>query len=424
MATNKIESENNYFYYLGILGVNCFKDYQFLHLCDKKGDFYPWTIILGDNGTGKTTLLRILDRMQPSSLAKTNEGYFPLLWSYNKFLHEKLVEIKLNLKKSEDNKFFKFEKNENDDNGVVALNGNNKFPFIISYGASRRMSKTPTLSRNEEGNLKFTSLFDENLNLINVEEWLLQKYTKSILSETKTKNKFEKEYRIVKSMLVNFLPDVKDVRVKSVNEKNSELVIEVDTDLGWVNLRDLSFGYQTITALLVDIASKMIEQYPEAENPLENPVVILIDEIDLHLHPKWQRTVINKLSHHFPKAQFIVTAHSPLIVQAAQDRNANIVVCRKEGDKVVIDNNPESVKGWRIDQILTSDLFEVESPRSKETQKAVDDYIKLKGKKNLAKSDLEKLESLTPLVKEVYGQKKEESEIDIKLKKFAEKYLK
>jgi predicted ATP-binding protein involved in virulence len=150
----------------------------------------------------------------------------------------------------------------------------------------------------------------------------------------------------------------------------------------------------------------------------------LIDEIDLHLHPKWQRTVINKLSHHFPKAQFIVTAHSPLIVQAAQDRNANIVVCRKEGDKVVIDNNPESVKGWRIDQILTSDLFEVESPRSKETQKAVDDYIKLKGKKNLAKSDLEKLESLSPLVQEVYGQKKEETELDIKLKKFAEKYLK
>lgn len=424
MAANRIESENNYFYYLGILGVNCFKDYQFLQLCDKKGDYYPWTIILGDNGTGKTTLLRILDRMQPSGLTKTEYDYFPLIWSYNNFLREKIVEIKLNLKNEKDSKFFKFKRNDNDDNGVMSNNGNNKFPFMISYGASRRMSKTPTLSRSEEGNLKLTSLFDETLNLINVEEWLLQKYTKSLLFETKSNNKFEKEYLIVKSLLVNFLPDVKDVRVKSVNEKNSELIIEVETDLGWVNLRDLSFGYQTITALLVDIASKMMEQYPETENPLEKPVVILIDEIDLHLHPKWQRTVINKLSHHFPKAQFIVTAHSPLIVQAAQDRNANIVVCRKEGDKVVIDNNPESVKGWRIDQILTSDLFEVESPRSKETQKAVDDYIKLKGKKNLAKSDLDKLESLTPLVQEVYGQGKEETELDIKLKKFAEKYLK
>ena len=113
-----------------------------------------------------------------------------------------------------------------------------------------------------------------------------------------------------------------------------------------------------------DIASKMMEQYPNSDNPLKEPAIILIDEIDLHLHPKWQRTVIDKLSQHFPKAQFIATSHSPLIVQAALDKKANIVVCRKEGDKVVIDNNPDEVKGWRIDQILTSDLFELSSSKS------------------------------------------------------------
>ena len=147
--------------------------------------------------------------------------------------------------------------------------------------------------------------------------------------------------------------------IKTVNDKSS-LEVKINEN-EWINLRDLSFGYQTLTALIVDIASKMMEQYPNSDNPLQEPAVILIDEIDLHLHPKWQRTVIDKLSQHFPKAQFIATSHSPLIVQAALDKKANIVVCRKEGDKVIIDNDPDEVKGWRIDQILTSDLFELSS---------------------------------------------------------------
>jgi predicted ATP-binding protein involved in virulence len=194
--------------------------------------------------------------------------------------------------------------------------------------------------------------------------------------------------------LKDILPDVNDIRIKPVNEENSKILLEVETNFGWVNLRDLSFGYQTITALLVDIAANMMEQYPESKNPLSEPVIILIDEIDLHLHPKWQRVVIDKLSYHFPKAQFIVTAHSPLIVQAAQDRNANIVVCRKEGNKVVIDNNPESVKGWRIDQILTSDLFEVESSQSVKMDEIRNEKINILLKDKLSLADKKRLNTL------------------------------
>ena len=88
---------------------------------------------------------------------------------------------------------------------------------------------------------------------------------------------------------------------------------------------------------------------------------MLVDEIDLHLHPKWQREVIGFLTERFPNTQFIVTAHSPLIVQAAA--GANLAVLKREGDHVVIENHPETIRGWRIDQVLTSDLFDLPTAR-------------------------------------------------------------
>jgi predicted ATP-binding protein involved in virulence len=119
-----------------------------------------------------------------------------------------------------------------------------------------------------------------------------------------------------------------------------------------------------------------------------------VDEIDLHLHPKWQRSLISYLTERFPNTQFIVTAHSPLIVQAATD--ANIVLLRREGDHVVIDNDVEAIRGWRVDQVLTSDLFGLETARPPEYDELLAQRAKLLGKAKLTKRDesrLKKLES-------------------------------
>ena len=87
----------------------------------------------------------------------------------------------------------------------------------------------------------------------------------------------------------------------------------------------------------------------------------------MHLHPKWQRDLIGFLTERFPNTQFIVTAHSPLIVQAATD--ANIALLKREGDHVVIENHPETIRGWRIDQVLTSNLFGLETARPPDVEK-------------------------------------------------------
>lgn len=408
--------EHSYFYSLELEGINCFKDKQTLDLSDEKGNYSPWTIILGDNGTGKTTLLRVLDRMQPSTL---NDSYYvPIIWAFNSILMSTKASIKL--KVNDDIKEFQVKENR-ENNSSFITSGNSNFPFLLSYGASRRMSKSENLSSNEEGNLKITSLFNDSIELINAEEWFLQKEWASIKSEGVTKQKFENEFNKVKSILIDILPDVSAIQSKPINENNSKPILEVETSYGWVSLRNLSFGYQTLTALIVDIASKMMVQYPKSNNPLEELAIILIDEIDLHLHPKWQRTVIDKLSQHFPKAQFIATSHSPLIVQAALDKKANIVVCRKEGDRVIIDNDPDEVKGWRIDQILISDLFEVESPRSIENENFIQEKNTILSQSELLESDKQRLKELNAKIKTVpFSLDKEGIDAEEIIKKAAE----
>jgi predicted ATP-binding protein involved in virulence len=141
----------------------------------------------------------------------------------------------------------------------------------------------------------------------------------------------------------------------------------------------------------VDFASRMFDRYPESRNPLAEPAVVLVDEIDLHLHPKWQRTLMGYLSERFPNTQFIATAHSPLVVQAATD--ANIVLLRREGDHVIIDKKDESVRGWRADQILTS-LFELESARSEEVEKLLKERAEILSKSRLTKKDRARLAEL------------------------------
>ncbi len=86
---------------------------------------------------------------------------------------------------------------------------------------------------------------------------------------------------------------------------------------------------------------------------------MLVDEIDLHLHPKWQREIISYLSEAFPNVQFIVTTHSPLVVQSAND--INLYVLKRHENEVYIEKAPRSnYSGWTVEEILR-DTMELES---------------------------------------------------------------
>ena len=122
----------------------------------------------------------------------------------------------------------------------------------------------------------------------------------------------------------------------------------------WVPMSALSDGYQSMMAWVGDLVTRLSQAFPNAENPLEQEGIVLIDEIDIHLHPTWQRQILSQLRRTFPKIQFIVTTHSPLVAGGAKE--GEVILLKREGTRVIVESEP-SVQGWRADQILTSDLF-------------------------------------------------------------------
>ncbi len=190
------------------------------------------------------------------------------------------------------------------------------------------------------------------------------------------------------------LPDVSDVRVVIDPGVYPQPRVEFQTPYGWVSYHQLSHGYQTVTAWVIDLASRMAEHYSNIENPLEEPAIVLVDEIELHLHPRWQRQLIDVLTNIFPNTQFIVTAHNPLIVQAAAGQDANIVLLKRVGDHVEVINDLDHIRNWRIDQIYTSDLFDLPSARPPWQDRLLERRTQILSQGHLSESDLKELSEI------------------------------
>ncbi len=122
--------------------------------------------------------------------------------------------------------------------------------------------------------------------------------------------------------------------------------------------KNLSDGYRGMMAMVADIAFRCVILNPHlGENAaLESKGVVLIDELDLHLHPSWQKRVIYYLKNAFPNIQFIATTHSPLIIASA--KAGEVVKIPAENTIFNIEPQQKSYKGWQLDYIL-EDLMDM-----------------------------------------------------------------
>ncbi len=409
------ENKGIYFTELKLQNVRCFGDEAILKLSNDKGEWQKWNVILGDNGTGKTTLLQCLAGMEQEEFRRQDNNSNEIAWLPKIFNHrENFSLISLNEKESKDaiviavislsiEEFitldFKEYSKVNKEGPITStsLIKEKRIEdfFIIGYGANRRISFN-IFSQKEITPHNSATLFDDDAKLINAEEWLLQMdYAVKSSIDSKMKEFLEKRRDNILQIQKEILPEITDIKFEP-DIITQIPKIQYKTPYGWVGIKQLSFGYKTMVAWIVDVAARMVEKYPKSPNPLHEPVVILVDEIDLHLHPKWQRDIFDFLEKRFPNAQFIVTAHSPLIVQSAP-KDANIIVLKKEkvGDEFIVKiiNDKNFVRNWRIDQILSCDLFDI-GTRNPEVEKLMEERTKLIQKAKLTTKEQERLDEL------------------------------
>lgn len=137
-----------------------------------------------------------------------------------------------------------------------------------------------------------------------------------------------------------------------------------------IPLERLSEGYRSVFALVADVARELLREFRSLEDA---EAVVLIDEIDTHLHPRWKMRVMSSLRQALPGVQFIVTTHDPLCLRGMDDGEV-VVLQRNETGRIVPLEDLPSIKGMRADQLLTSDYFGLSSTVDPETELGVARY--------------------------------------------------
>ena len=163
-------------------------------------------------------------------------------------------------------------------------------------------------------------------------------------------------------------------------------------------LDQLSGGYRAVLALAADLAWRMAQGNPHLDNPLESEAIVLIDEVDLHLHPKWQQRILNDLVRTFPKAQFVVSTHSPQVLTTVGPKH--IVELYREEDGLVVAGSPASATfGAEAGDVLTTVMRVDERPEN-DFKIALDGYRRLvssgDGESPKARDMRKQLEHMSP----------------------------
>lgn len=310
---------------------------------DEKREWCRWTVFLGNNNTGKTNLLKAIASLEPKDVTSTTKdkiSYIPInftggLLSVNEDSHFELI-----TSLSKDN-LISYKRSI----ARVCQNKKIRNLLIYGYGVIREIEKKG-ISENNKNQPNASNLFN-NIDLVNFEDWLFQ------LDYAAKNNQEKAEQRrdvLIKVLTSEIFPEINDIRFTSDDSLNN--YIEFQTEDGWHKMSELGYGYQATLSWMADFCKKMFDRYPESPNPLKEPAVLLIDEIDLHLHPQWQRGLIKSLSDIFPQTQFIVTTHSPFIIQSME--NVNLYTLNRVGDHTEVNHlGNKSYIGWKIEEILS-----------------------------------------------------------------------
>ena len=376
-------------------------------------------ILLGDNGFGKTTVLdAIATAMAPYS------AQFPSIADYQ--LSDLDVHINRRGRRS---KYLTIDA-EFSDNGVsmtsiryrkgtqntpkpnyeqlkqaaiakkeaiLAGEGNVELPVFAYYGTGRGQFQVPERRR---GFQQTFERWDCYKSAINPETDFKRFFGWFDLMEDQERRDRERLWDInykspvleaVRKALGKIVKDYINPRIETRPLRFIMDRIDDDGSKHELRIEQLSEGYKIVIAMVADLAARMAEANPEMENPLNTSGIVLIDEVDLHLHPRWQREILVQLTEVFPNIQFIVSTHSPVIVvggaEIAQVVNLNTI----NDDE---NSHQNDIQISNVGQVLLSDLFGLEYLYSPEWDDKIQERDTILAKPELTVEDNTRLAEL------------------------------
>ncbi len=314
-------------------------------------------MLLGENGTGKTSILQAmalgigasafnrfwLDAVEWVKRNVESRGEISLAICHRKDEHAKPIsrtsenidtncELKLRVKILHD------AVPNGDSKGIKTRNSPLAKAIACGYGPFRRFWGYPPTSSNWYDSY-FSTLFDETRGLQEGLHWLPAVYARSEDPKHPERSRAKKLLPCLQRLIDSVLPE--PVSLVGVNSEQMLFGVARQEEFHTSNLSD---GYRSFLAMFLDFLkrlyderSDLLDYYNEENGPcLTIEGVVLIDEADAHIHPRWQRELGPTLRRVFPKIQFIVTTHSPFIAQEASD-NGLFVLNTSENGTVGVD---------------------------------------------------------------------------------------
>lgn len=347
------------------------------------GGTRKWTFLLGENGTGKSTVLRSIALVLAGSEALPELlGANPDDWirrgKRECAIRADLVtasgeqrSVGLRLGRGQRIKEV-FERNrEALDDLDRALRHTARSYLTIGYGVSRRLSdqRGPSSVRNETFRhsraQSVATLFSADAALNPLEAWAM-----------------DLDYRrkdaqgVIKSSLDRLLPGVHFLKI---DKERHELIFR--TADGDMPLSQMSDGYQNVAAWCGDLLYRVTEVFADHKNPLNARGLLLVDEIDLHLHPLWKRRLVDFLGEKLKNFQIVATTHSALTVHQAGE--GELFVLKREADdrppRLV--QYPGAPRTLLLHQLLMSPIFGLETADSRPVEEMKREYQELRGKR-------------------------------------------
>lgn len=280
-------------------------------------------------------------------------------------------------------------------------------PLVAFYGTDRMLSDIPDWVLSQRGSRFRPSRLDAlegalyaRTDFEGLLTWFYFKENEE-LRERRERRDFDyqlKDVSVIRQAISSMLPEVSNPRI----ELNPlRFVVSQQPEEGRaenLSLNQLSGGYRIVLALAADLARRMAQGNPHLDDPLQSEAIVLIDEIELHLHPAWQQRILNDLMRTFPNAQFIISTHSPQVLTTIEPQC--IVELYRDGDNILAGAPAGATYGAEAGDVLAAVMHVSERPPNNKFTEALDQYRRLvsegKGETKEALKLRRKLEKLSP----------------------------